>query len=345
MFLSTITLIITCLVSFGQAAPTSPLNYNIHLFYYPWYGAANGPTKQWNHWNGGGRKPPADITSNYYPILGAYDSCDPHVLAQHMQWISQSGAGVIITSWWGKGGFEDKCVKQIMDEANKHHIKVGFHIEPYGGRSGQSVANDVNYINQNYGSHPAYFRDPDHGNKPAFYVFADSTDVKDWSPIDHLRDHNIILSQTTDQSRLNHFNGFYNYAIGNDPKIVGIWKGMNDFCKSKGLIWSPSIGPGYIDRRAVPNSKAAVLDRQNGTMYDNNWNWVFNSGIPNWVSITSFNEWHEGSMLEPAKFDPPNGHGYMTYQGAYHKTGKASEMAYIERTKYWVNEYAKRSHH
>ena len=243
-------------MSFGQAAPTSPLNYNVHLFYYPWYGAVNGPTKQWNHWNGGGRKPPEDITSNYYPVLGAYDSCDAHVLAEHMQWISQSGAGVIITSWWGKGGFEDKCIKQIMDQANKHHIKVGFHIEPYGGRSGQSVANDVNYINQNYGSHPAYFRDPDHnGNKPAFYVFADSTDVKDWSPIDHLRDHNIILSQTTDQSRFNHFNGFYNYAIGNHLKIVGIWKGMNDFCK-------------------VPNSKAAVLDRQNGTMYDNNWNWV-----------------------------------------------------------------------
>ena len=76
MFLSTITLVITCLVSFGQAAPTSPLNYNVHLFYYPWYGAANGPTKQWNHWNGGGRKPPQDITSNYYPVLGAYDSCD-----------------------------------------------------------------------------------------------------------------------------------------------------------------------------------------------------------------------------------------------------------------------------
>ena len=69
-------------------------------------------------------------------------------------------------------------------------------------------------------------------------------------------------------------------------------------------------------------------------MYDGNWNYVFQSGIPSWISITSLNEWHEGSMIEPASYNPPAGHGYLTYEGAYHKTSKASEMAYIERTRY-----------
>ena len=210
------------------------LNYNIHLFYYLWYGAPSH-SNQWVHWNGGSHKPPEDVTSNFYSILGAYDSCDPNVLAKHMEWISQTGIGTIITSWWGKGRFEDKCVTQIMDAANKHHIKVGWHIEPYGWRTGPSVASDVDYINQKYGSHPAYFHDPDHGNRGAFYVFQ-SLKITDWSAIENLKQHNIILTQTTDQSKVAHFSGFYTYAVGHDPKTIDGWKGMNDYSKSYGLI-------------------------------------------------------------------------------------------------------------
>ena len=117
---------------------------------------------------------------------------------------------------------------------------------------------------------------------------------------------------------------------------------MNDFCRSKGLIWSPSIGPGFIDKRARPNSIKVDLDRANGQTYDNNWNFVFDSGIPHYVSITSFNEWPQGSMIEPASSDPPKGFSYMTYEGAYNKTGTASETAYLERTAFWIKEFTKR---
>ncbi len=38
--------------------------------------------------------------------------------------------------------------------------------------------------------------------------------------------------------------------------------------------------------------------------------------MPTWVSITSFNEWHEGTMIEPATNTPPSGYGYQTFAGA-----------------------------
>jgi hypothetical protein len=77
-------------------------------------------------------------------------------------------------------------------------------------------------------------------------------------------------------------------------------------------------------------------------MYDRQWGNALNpatGGAPTWVSVTSFNEWHEGSMIEPARSNPPGGHGYLTYQGAYGTSGAASETAYLDRTRYWVGQF------
>src|SRR5262245_32718150 len=74
----------------------------VHVFYYPWYGAPS-VSRSWRHWPQNGRTPPLDVASNYYPVLGAYDSGDSvNVLPQHMQWIQRAGIGVLSVSWWGQ---------------------------------------------------------------------------------------------------------------------------------------------------------------------------------------------------------------------------------------------------
>lgn len=70
-------------------------NYNIHIFYYPWYRSKeyDGNWKHWNHdylpnWKKndkrifpqGSHDPPADIGANFYPDLGCYSSFDPKVI-------------------------------------------------------------------------------------------------------------------------------------------------------------------------------------------------------------------------------------------------------------------------
>ncbi|SCE14110.1 Glycosyl hydrolase family 99 [Streptomyces sp. DvalAA-14] len=58
------------------------------------------------------------------------------------------------------------------------------------------------------------------------------------------------------------------------------------------------------------------------------------------MSITSFNEWHEGSMIEPATNTPPtNPVTYLTYNGAYGTSGAAAQTAYLDRTAFWVPQY------
>ncbi|MEV4415683.1 discoidin domain-containing protein [Catellatospora sp. NPDC049609] len=327
----------------AQAAdpPPSP---NVHVFYYSWYGnpAVHGA---YRHWQQGGHTPPGDVGADLYPALGAYDSGDhTGAVAQHMQWIRQSGAGVLVYSWWGQGSYEDNLAAGVLNAAAAQGLKVAWHLEPYAGRTAASTVADINYLNSRYGSSPAFYRDAAHGNRPAFYVF-ESLLIADWSPIAPLKASNIILAQTTDTTRVAHFGGMYTYD-GIAGSTAPGWAQASAYCKANGLIWAPSVAPGYIDDRAVPGNTTPTVSRNNGATYDLQWNNALNpatGGLPNWVSITSFNEWHEGSSIEPASATPPAGHGYQTYDGAYGQTGAAAETAYLTRTRYWATEFANRS--
>ena len=331
----------------GVAGPTQPaaLSSNVHLFYYPWYGspAVNGA---YRHWQQGGRTPPNDVGADLYPVAGAYDSGDYlGVVDQHMRWTVQSGAGVLVYSWWGQGSYEDGLVRGVMDAAARHGVKIAWHLEPYAGRTAASTVADINYINSQYGSHPAFYRSAEHGDKNAFYVF-ESLSIPDdqWAALDAVTGNSIVLAQTTDTSRIDHFSGLYTYDGIAGATAPG-WEQAGEYAKANGLVWAPSVAPGYIDDRAVPGNTTPTLGRDNGATYDLEWTNALDptkGGVPTWVSVTSFNEWHEGSVLEPADSTPPAGFGYQTFDGAYGKTGAAAETAYLDRTAYWAAEFEER---
>ena len=83
------------------------LNYNVHVFYYMWYGNPQNDGKyfHWNHrllqnWREKVKRamvrrhfPPLDIASNYYPELGPYSSSNSEVLSIHMEQIKNAGIG------------------------------------------------------------------------------------------------------------------------------------------------------------------------------------------------------------------------------------------------------------
>ena len=51
--------------------------------------------------------------------------------------------------------------------------------------------------------------------------------------------------------------------------------------------------------RAAPRPQAKVFPRRDGAMYEEGWRGAMASN-PEWITITSFNEWYEGTQIEPA---------------------------------------------
>ena len=61
----------------------------------------------------------------------------------------------------------------------------------------------------------------------------------------------------------------------------------------------PSVGPGYEDTAVRPWNKVHTQKRENGDYYSV----YFQKAIslrPKFITVTSFNEWHEGTQIEPA---------------------------------------------
>jgi len=63
-------------------------------------------------------------------------------------------------------------------------------------------------------------------------------------------------------------------------------------------IWAAGVLPGYDDTRIPGRKGTYIVPRHNGATYRESWNGALASN-PDWITITTFNEWFEGAMIEP----------------------------------------------
>lgn len=385
--LGTTALACDCRGHCGQA-PSSPRDL-IHMFYYPWYenrGPHN--IRHWQdrrpevdaHY-----QPPLDLPSAYYPLLGAYDS--EYVVDQHMRWIAETGSGVVLMSWWGPGSHEDLLVPAIMDSADAHGLKVGFYIEPYGGyyrpvphgevtlyldkdikwengrpfvgsRTPFTVADDIRYIVDRYSCHRAfYYRQ----GRPFFGFFAarmyrnsDQTDWRTvWDELHHDPKYNpfVMAHDVSLKSRIlaGGWDAGHDYDVAALLNRLPLWGHMIRLYEQANRTFFLTIGPGY-DKSRVRGGTNQVYDRQQGALYERIWRWAMEHKSPSTpVLINSFNEFHEGTAIEPVipmmvDAHEQDGHWlegyeYADFEGHWNRTGFDASMAYIRKTREFVDEY------
>ncbi len=321
-------------------------SYKVAAFYYPWYGNPN-IDGQWIHWTQNNHLPPEDIASDYFPALGAYSSNDPEVVAQHMEWLREADIGVIISSWWGQGSREDQTVPLLLQTAERYGIKVAFHIEPYAGRTPESLVSDIQYIYENYGDSHAFFRSaatsrysPSDQPKGMFFVWSiQDPATKDFSywqkaldEIHAIPGSGLVIGNSLEAGWIegSHFDGLYNYAT------LHLAQRGFDWARSlpPDSLYIPSVIPGFSAKR-VGYADTTYVPREDGSTFDAQWTSALDTGVePALVTVTSFNEWHEGSMIEPPQFGVSDGNGY-----AYADFGALPSEGYLKLTRRWVDKY------
>jgi glycoprotein endo-alpha-1,2-mannosidase len=288
----------------------------VAIFYYPWYGTPK-IDGSWQHWSQNGHRPPGDLYSRYYPARGAYSSSSRAVVDSQMADIAAAGVDEVVISWWGRGSVEDRRLPMVIASVRRHRLVPAIHLEPYEGRSPSTVASDLAYL-------------AGRGIRDVFvYHPADLTSA-DWTTLLAQAPRTLRVFAGTDDVSVavrGGFAGFYTY----DFVTYGAAK-FRRLCTEAhraSILCAPSVGPGYDGVRA--GESPVLKGRRRGATYDALWSAAL-SAAPDMITITSYNEWGEGTQIEPAV----NRRGYRSYDGSWDLTGASASTAYLMRTAYWA---------
>ena len=296
----------------------------VAVFYYAWYGT---PVRDgaWLHWGQGQHEPPQAIGSTYYPTRGPYSSTDGALVRAQMREIAATGIDTVVVSWWGPGSVEDGRLRPVAAAARKAGLRVALHVEPWGSRTPAQVVDALRGM-RNLG-----VRD--------VYVYDSTVDADDaWrTALARLARGMRVFAHTSlaGKARQGGFAGLYTYdVLVNDGRS---FRRMCTAARRHGLACAPSVGPGFDSLRATGEPR--IRPRGDGRWYDHMWAAALRA-TPDVVTITSYNEWHEGTQIEPARASAGL---YATYEGAWGLSGVRAERAYLDRTAYWVERLRRRA--
>jgi hypothetical protein len=289
----------------------------VAIFYYPWY---SNPARDgdWAHWYVEHDGTPV-LSTPYFPSRGLYSSSNAKVVTAQMREIAAAGIDTVVVSWWGFDSPENDRLTLVEQAAAREGLAVALHIEPYRDRTPAQAAEDIARLHEERGV-------------VDFYVYdADRDPAEEWAealaPLDGVR----IFGHTAmvGRAKAAGFDGLYTYD-------VVTWNGASfrRLCTqahAAGLLCAPSVGPGYDARRTTQLN--AVRLRNDGRTYDGMWKTVLKAN-PDLVTITSYNEWQEGTQIEPARVVAL---GMPSYDGAWGKTGVAAQRAYLTATMRWAS--------
>jgi hypothetical protein len=291
----------------------------VAIFYYPWYGSVLRDGG-WEHWQQHGNAPPTSIASNWFPVRGPYSSSDPSVVSAQMREIASAGVQTVIVSWWGAGSAEAARFPMVARAARAAGLRVAVHVEPFAGRTPAGLETAL-----------AVFASS--GVTDAYVYDSTASPDDEWKAL-NARLRGIRLFANTNlagKAVAGGFAGLYTY----DVRIYdgSSFPRMCASARSLGLVCAPSVGPGFESSRATGSE--LTRSRDDGATYDRMWRGAIRAAA-DVVTITSYNEWHEGTQIEPARKVGPL---YLSYDGAYGLVGRAAQRAYLDRTALWAGRY------
>ncbi len=259
-------------------------------FYYPWF-------------PGGWRQHGIEPYTRYTPTLGYYDSSDETVIRRHIDAMKYGNIAAGIASWWGQGTTTDGRIPALLAATVGDTFRWSVYYEPEGQGDPDSatLAADLMYLRDRYGADPGFLRID---GRFVVFVYADPLDgcgmVDRWKQANMINAYIVLKVFHGYRTCVNQPDGWHQYGPG--------------AAASAQDHYSYSISPGFWHV-----GQDQQLDRD-PARWKTNIRAMINSGAT-FQLITTFNEWGEGTAVEPA-LEWASLSGYGSYLDALHNNGR-----------------------
>jgi len=291
----------------------------ILTFHYVWYGTPYGPAGKWRGWPGGyeSRYNPdlvfygkRMVDSPNYPLDGPYDSLDPTVIARQLHELQQARVDASMVSWWGIDDYSDRVLNALVEQARGagYRITIYYETPMVARRKGEQseaerIYQDMRSILTRHGAKDVWLKVD---GRPVIVIYVVNTQpLAVWQEAkERLQAEGFdpfFLGDTFNLEALSVMDGLHTYnpvrrlVTGED--LAATYRQVAEGVHREGKLFAPTVIPGFDDREI--RTPGTLLKREDGGCYNRTWRAALGCD-PDWVLVTSWNEWHEGSEIEPS---------------------------------------------
>lgn len=303
-------------------------DHTVGVYYYPWYGNTDFNGRNYAR---------AEIYPPQLPSLGEYDQRDPEIIKEHLRMSRMANVNLWVTSWWGPGSATDRNTKMILDNRDLPGMKIALFYETRGRVNSDGdvskVFGDLAYAAEEYFGSEHYLKI---NGRPVFFVYlarwlsqigrleAAVSEMRKGAmskgyEIYIVGDSAFYKPPTESYQAFDLLDAVTNYDVYGSlgrPGYAGQrlidqerdrQEGWRQAAHAQGCDFIPAAEPGYNDN-GVRNAGHQPMSRKLcescgfGSLFrelvQNAVNQVdFETG--SMLMVTSFNEWHEDTQIEP----------------------------------------------
>ncbi|HWE35294.1 MAG TPA: hypothetical protein VG406_01885 [Isosphaeraceae bacterium] len=289
-------------------------------FYYAWYRTPE-VSKHWLHWEGVQPERRAIASATDYPASGPYDSVDAKALDRQMRQMAEAGIDGPIVSWWGRDREDgDLAMSRVLDAAARHGRVVSVYYEridaPRPEDRERKAADDLVYLIRRYTDSKTWLRV---GDRPVIFVY--SRALGELGPPGRWRAVRALVRGRTGVEPFlvadavapefaDEFDGIHHYSLADRlagrplDRIERLTRAAAletlATAREAGKLACGTIIPGYDDTKI--RRPGFVVSRHGGRTYRAGWEAVIGTGL-DWALVSTWNEWHEGTQVEPSVED------------------------------------------
>jgi len=285
-------------------------------FHYAWYGIPWGSGKQWQGWSDGaynadkvvgGRR---NVNTANYPLDGVYDSLDPSTINRQVTEAREAGLDGFIVSWWGFESYSQRVLEAMLDLAPKDFLTIYYETamtfklrDSSREKAVEGIYSDLKGLLAKYSVKDQWIRVD---GRPLLVLYiVGNYRIDEWLNIKgRLREDGFepfFLGDTYNLEYLKVMDGLHTYnpiwITLRGLSFTKVYCDMSSKTREEGGLYASTVCPGYDDRKI--REPGLLIPREDGHYYRMCWK-AARECKADWILVTSWNEWFEGTEIEPS---------------------------------------------